>query len=302
MKYLINGTKFFKNRMSITVIVSKKKFGLHNEVDLLVKRLNSFDFISNVFYFESIIKSLKIKSEVVVFYHLKIEYILISFIYYFFGKKVIYVNHEPNSIRHKLVNNTFIYSLVTAFCQKLMNLISSKVVSPSLGSGYGKFDYVNLNYELNILKKNNDTNYLLYLGREDKTRGFKLLKPLDNIFFFPNSSSDKSEKSKIQFLSKSCAVINFYSRPITQSGVTADSLSKGKITYVSSFDPIAKISSFGGALAVISKIPETNQSIIKLIEIAKNKKIDYDKFRNDFDNVFGISAFKNTWLKIIKEI
>ena len=155
---------------------------------------------------------------------------------------------------------------------------------------------------MNVLKKNNNANHLLYLGRRDKTRGFNLLKTLDNIFFFPNSNTDKSEKSKIQYFNKSCAVINFYSRLITQSGVTADSLSKGKITFVSSFDPIAKISSFGGALEVVSEIPESNQSIIELIKIAKNKKINYLKFRNEFKNIYGISAFKKTWLKIIKEI
>lgn len=278
----------------VKVVVSRKKFGLFGEVEVLVKRLNKFGIPSVKLLYEDRFDF--VRGDLIVVYHLSLRILPLLF----FAKKskagILYVEHEPTSIKEKMLNNGVFYSISTYLIQLTVRLVSDKVVSPSLDIGFSKNDYVNLNYELDLLEVAN-SDYFLYLGRPDDTRGYNLVRNKDEVLCFPSEKeSDKSDKKKREFLSATRAVLNVYDRRITQSGVTADALSKGRPVIVNNSDCLYLKRNFGGFLIGVPNIMSVFDNEFNL-----NLSVNND-FLCDFDEVYGDAAFSKTWLPILKKL
>jgi hypothetical protein len=276
----------------ILVFCSNKKLGLHGEVKVLVSRLNKSGYRAKMVYYE---ESHKFRPyDTLILYHL--NYLALKVIIsarLMRVKTLINVEHEPTSYKEKRFNNTFGYSIVVYLIQSLLRFLSNITVSPSLDLGKGRHTYVNLNYELNTFERKRKCENYLYLGRQDSTRGYYKLVRDPKVKFFPNCNDlDKSDARKLKYFEGTKAVLNVYDRRITQSGVTADALSKGIPVIVNSNDPLFSESNFGGYL----------RGVVSLEDYAHVKFDDCDRllFERDFDKYFGMTAFKNTWIKIIK--
>ena len=132
-----------------------------------------------------------------------------------------------------------------------------------------------------------------YLGRIDSTRLFSNEGSLE---FYPGKFS-KSESGKVTFMKRIVGILNIYTRPHAQSGVTPDALSFRKFVAVCDNDAWADYD-WGGYMCVFKGHSE---SIIlsKFQEYVMKAKVDDSIFEATFSECFGKRSI-NHWICAIE--
>jgi glycosyltransferase involved in cell wall biosynthesis len=154
---------------------------------------------------------------------------------------------------------------------------------------------------------------ILYVGRRDDRRKLNLFQSetfRDSIrkkargctfdFFPPRADSFATTDEKLAAFKQATAVLNFYTVPYNQSGVTVDALINGVPVLVSDFDPHAEIMrQYGLSLPAGSGDDKIASALLQMIRDQEHLKVVAKRLG---DKLGSTDAFQVTWLKWLASI
>lgn len=284
---------------NIAILVNRKKKGLLKECHVLQRRFVKSNFDSEIFsprgFFAGFFSPKKYSH--IIIYNICLGNVVVAFFLYVSKlwsstPEIIWQNHEPLGFSHKLRNNSLIYALVTTLIELFLSVFADKIGTPnSKIAKENGFLYLPLQYDLS---SNANVDIIKpcvfgYLGRIDPTR---LFNESEELVYFPGDFGT-SEADKKRFMVSISGVINIYTRPHAQSGVTPDALSFRKYIAVGYNDAWADLD-WGGFMLVVQ--PDAEQLILARLGNHINvTKVDESKFEITFSECFGDLSFKH-WI------
>jgi hypothetical protein len=310
----------------VVSVVDRPRYGLVEHSDALVNylrinRLNAISFVpaqmlSSCEYSCTSFSIRKLFSKdvnVVVIWSLGITMISLPFLR-IFGKKIIFISHEPGGIRQRLrKSDGIMYSLKTSIFESL-SIFANIVVTPNIKNATNKIIYAPLLFNSRITHKYELTkkkSLLVYLGRKDSRRcynifcNFKNAKNLNNNIKYAEFpyANKKSFADKKELMVHAFCVMNIYLIKHNQSGVTPDALSFGVPVIVSELDAYSEdINKFKAGI-VLSEGDIDEESIKNAIyKIYANFNFYSNNAAYMFDQRFGEKSFNATWLPLIHSL
>jgi hypothetical protein len=235
------------------------------------------------------------------------------------GLKVAFVYHEPGGLRQKLRKKDPLFpSIVSALLERVAISVSHQVLIPREDK-VGEFQHLNaifapLLYDACACVKKAPvaSASILYLGRRDLRRKFDLFcddgfrrlvsgNGSDLVFqFFPGDDGDFSCSAKIAAIRKASVIMNIYTVPYNQSGVTVEALVHGAPVVVSTFDPYAKqLSSLG---LVVSPSASDSEIAATLRHAIANRN-DLSPLLTELgSDLGGVVCFERYWDKWMRPL
>lgn len=234
------------------------------------------------------------------------------------------VLHEPGGLRAKMKKGDIWYrALISAFLEWNCILFANWIIVPRKDKAalvpFAKVVSLPLLYRsashkgVEVAIRDTCPPKILYVGRRDDRRKLNLFQSetfRDSIrkkahgctfdFFPPRANSFATTDEKLAAFKHASAVLNFYTVPYNQSGVTVDALINGVPVLVSDFDPHAEIMrQYGLALPADSGDDKIASALLQMIRDQDHLRVIAKRLG---DKLGGIDAFRATWLKWLASV
>jgi hypothetical protein len=232
------------------------------------------------------------------------------------------VLHEPGGIKRKLAaKDGLLYSVVSATVSKIACFAADTIVVPrranlALVDDQARATYLPLIYPKVMPRRIEEGGRLctvLYLGRRDPRRSLDLfessffrsrmqeLVPGCAFEFFPGSTTTLGTSADKQIaLGRAAIVLNFYTIPTSQSGVTVDALMHGVPVLVSHHDLHAALLAAHGLALDAAATPE---QICLALADAMHRIRELSEVAKDLgDQLGGTAAFMEQWLPWLQTV
>lgn len=225
------------------------------------------------------------------------------------GKTILWYQHEVTDYKQKRENNGVFYSLVTRILELFFLVLSSRrcTGNPNIAKAAGI-------YFCPLLKNVDEQSFtaqgrdidVLYIGRLDWRRSPEVIEELRRIapeFHVLDLSKNKTfiaDKEFHQLFRRAKFVLNRYTKPISQSGVTPEALANGAITIVSEYDLLASNNEAAGNLLVIPSSCSVEDATLRIVSAVTDYETVYQSVSSHAVNRFhGEHAFRSYWLDFI---
>lgn len=263
---------------------------LRNEVDILSERIHCSSLDNN---------------RKILIYNISIKNVIIAFLYRIKNYKLYWLRHEVTCLKQKLINNSLQYSISVRILEICLQLICYKVATPNpeVARAHSLY-FCPLPYKLGDKYSRTKDIDILFVGREDIRRSealFELLQGAPGVTTLriggPNSYV--SEEQKREYYRRSKFVLNRYTGPIGQSGVTPDALSNRCGVIVSEYEFAIALTQTKKLICLSSSLSDTEcrDQILALLSLEDE---ECDVFERDFDEIWGPRAFEKYWLSFLR--